>query len=249
MAGLPDPGRYYASPALTKLMFSVPADELRDRFPGREVGTIGATALPSPNSLIIVIGYNAGQLSQFPAAVEVRAIQRTPASCYNCQSGVGSGPVLEWILAVGAIALLLPVLILIATASRLSAARREERFASMRLVGATPRQISVVAAVEATVAAVTGAAVGFALFVLFRPLLIHIPFAGAPFAPGDLSLNWADVMGRRDRRSDRRGYLFVARSPPRTGVAARCEPTNVDGHAAGDPYRPASGGDCNAGLL
>ena len=44
---------------------------------------------------------------------------------------------------------MLPVLILIATANRLSTARREERFAAMRLVGATPRQISVVSAVEA----------------------------------------------------------------------------------------------------
>ena len=63
------------------------------------------------------------------------------------------------------------MLILIATASRLSAARREERFAAMRLVGATPRQISVVSAVEAVVAAVAGVAVGFALFFAFRPLL------------------------------------------------------------------------------
>lgn len=191
---LPGPGEYFASPALTKLMASLPANELRNRFPSHQIGTIGAAALPSPNSLIIVIGHTASHLSKAPGAVEVRSIQRTPASCYNCQSGAGSGPVLEWILAGGAVALLLPVLILIATASRLSAARREERFASMRLVGATPRQVSVVSAVEATVAAVAGVAVGFALFLLFRPLLIHVPVGGAPFASGDLSLNWIDVV-------------------------------------------------------
>src|ERR1019366_8002430 len=86
---------------------------------------------------------------------------------------------------------LLPVLILIATASRLSVARREERFAAMRLVGATPRQISVVSAVEAVVAAV---AVGFGLFFVFRPLLYHVPFTGVPFAQGDLSLPWIDFV-------------------------------------------------------
>jgi hypothetical protein len=101
--------------------------------------------------------------------------------------------VLKWILAGGAVALLLPVLILIATASRLSAARREERFAAMRLVGATPHQVSVVSAVEATVAAVAGVAVGFAPFFLFRPLLVHVPFTGAPLARGDLSLQGIDV--------------------------------------------------------
>jgi hypothetical protein len=191
---LPGPGEYYASPALTALLNSEPANELRDRYPGRQVGTIGAAALPSPNSLIIVVGHTVSQLSQVPGAVEVGAIQRTPANCYACQNAVGSGPVLQFILAGGAVALLLPVLILIATASRLSAARREERFAAMRLVGATPRQISVVSAVEAVVAAVAGVAVGFALFSVLRPLLYHVPFTGAPLAEGDLSLHRIEIV-------------------------------------------------------
>jgi len=191
---LPGPGDYYASPALTTLLKSVPANELRDRYPGHQIGTIGAAALPSPNSLIIVVGHSARELSQAPGAVEVRAIQRTPASCYTCQNATGSGPVLQFILVGGAVALLLPVLILIATASRLSAARREQRFAAMRLVGATPRQISVVSAVEAAVAAVAGVAVGFALFFVFRPLLYHVSFTGAPFAQGDFSLHWIDIL-------------------------------------------------------
>jgi hypothetical protein len=190
---LPGPGEFYASPALADLLRSVPTGELRGRFPGRQIGTIGAVALPSPDSLIIVTGHDARQLAQVPGAVKVRGVQQTPGSCFNCQSGTGSGPVLKWILAAGAVALLLPVLILIATASRLSAARREERFAAMRLVGATPHQVSVVSAVEATVAAVAGVAAGFALFFLLRPLLTHVPFTGAPFAQGDLALQGIDV--------------------------------------------------------
>jgi ABC-type antimicrobial peptide transport system permease subunit len=189
---LPGPGEYYASPALTALLRSEPSDELRDRFPGHQVGTLGAAALPSPNSLIVIVGYSAHQLSQAYGAVEVRNIQRTPSNCYECQNTIGSGSVLEFILAAGAVALLLPILILIATASRLSAARREQRFAAMRLVGATPRQISVVSAVEAVAAAVAGVVVGFVLFFAFRPLLYHVSFTGAPFAQGDLSLQWND---------------------------------------------------------
>jgi cell division protein FtsX len=193
IAHLPGPGEYYASPALSALMATEPANELRDRYPGHQIGTIGPSALPSPNSLIIVIGHTARQLSRAPDAVEVGAIQATPASCYACQNTMGSGTVLQFILAAGAIALLLPVLILIATASRLSAARREERFAAMRLVGATPRQVSVVSAVEAVVAAMAGVAVGFAFFFALRPLLYHVPFTGAPLAPGDLSLHLGDI--------------------------------------------------------
>lgn len=190
---IPGPGEFYASPAMTSLLRSEPASELADRFPGHQIGIIGQAALPSPNSLIIVVGHTARQLANAPGSVEVGAIQRTPANCYACQSTIGSGPILEFILAVGAVALLLPVLILIATASRLSAARREERFAAMRLVGATPHQVSVISAVEAVVAAAAGVAAGFAFFLLLRPLLIQVPFTGQPLATGDLSLHWVDV--------------------------------------------------------
>ena len=191
---LPGPGEYDASPALSALLKSVPSNQLRDRFPGRQVGTLGAAALPSPNALIVVVGYSVHQLSRAYGAVKVSSLQRTPSSCYKCQNTTGSGSVLEFILAVGAIALLLPILILIATASRLTAARREQRFAAMRLVGATPRQISVISAVEAVAAALAGVVVGFALFFALRPLLYHVSFTGAPFAQGDLSLKVNDIL-------------------------------------------------------
>ncbi len=194
MSHLPGPGQYVASPELVSLLRSQPADALRDRYPGRLVGTIGSAGLPSPNSLIIVIGHSVGQLSKQPAAIEIGAIHRGLANCYGCQSVVGSGPVLEFILVGGAVALVLPILILIATASRLSAARREERFASMRLVGATPRQISTISAVEAVIAALAGVVLGFGLFFAVRPLLYHVPFTGAPFAQGDLSLHPIDIL-------------------------------------------------------
>ena len=194
MSRLPGPGQYFASPELVSLLRSQPANELRDRYPGRLVGTIGGAGLPSPNSLIIVVGHSVGQLSKQPAAIEIGAIHRGLANCYGCQSAVGSGPVLEFILVGGAVALVLPVLILIATASRLSAVRREERFASMRLVGATPRQISTISAVEAVIAALAGVVLGFGLFFAVRPLLYHVPFTGAPLAQGDLSLHAVDIL-------------------------------------------------------
>jgi cell division protein FtsX len=65
---------------------------------------------------------------------------------------------IDLILSVTSAALLFPVLIFIGTATRLTAARREQRFAAMRLIGATPRQVSVISAVESTVAAVAGTA-------------------------------------------------------------------------------------------
>jgi hypothetical protein len=195
---LPGPGEYYASPALAKLLASTPANQLGDRYPGRQAGTIGDAALASPNSLIIIIGHTAAQMAHTPGAVQASAIVTTPpSSCDGQKCLVGAGikaSGMDLILSVVALALLFPVLIFIATATRLSAARREQRFAAMRLAGATPRQISLIAAVESTVAAIAGVAVGFGLFFVLRNPLAAVPFTGAPFFPSDLSLSLPDIL-------------------------------------------------------
>jgi cell division protein FtsX len=100
----------------------------------------------------------------------------------------------DLILSVVALAVLLPVLIFIGTATRLSAARREERFAAMRLVGATRTQVSVLAAVESTAAALLGVAAGFAIFFGLRIPVAGIPFVGQPFFPAELTLSLFDVI-------------------------------------------------------
>jgi hypothetical protein len=188
---LPGPGQFYASPALSQLLRSTPASQLGDRFAGKRIGTIGPAALPAPNSLIIMIGHTAGQLAKAPGTRQVSSIDTTP----------GGGPAgystadLEFILALGALALFFPLLVFIGTATRLSVARREQRFAALRLTGATPRQVSVIAGVEASVAALAGVAIGFILYFLAHPALVALPsFTGTPFAPGDLSLRLADIL-------------------------------------------------------
>ena len=199
----PAPGQYYASPALASLLRSTPAGELADRYPGRLAGTIGHAALPSPDSLYIIIGHTPAQLAHKPDTIAVTTIA-TAFPSGNAENpkglptsppdeGVGASGV-DLIFSVVALALLTPVLIFIATATRLSAARREQRFAAMRLVGARPRQISVIAAVESTVAATAGVAAGFGLFVVLRIPLAAIPFTGEPFFPSDLSLSLRDIL-------------------------------------------------------
>ena len=90
--------------------------------------------------------------------------------------------------------MLAPVLIFIATATRLSAARREQRFAAMRLAGATRKQVSLLAAVESTAAALLGVTLGFAVFFLLRIPVAGISFAGQPFFPSELSLSPRDIL-------------------------------------------------------
>ncbi|HEX4015302.1 MAG TPA: FtsX-like permease family protein, partial [Frankiaceae bacterium] len=211
LSRLPGPGEFYASPALSKLLRSTPAAQLGDRYPGKQVGIIGAAALPAPNTLVIVIGHTPAQLAHVRGAKEITRISTTvPSSCNeNCYFiGIDASGI-DLVLSVAAAALLFPVLVFIGTASRLSAARREQRFAAMRLVGATPRQVSIVSAVESTVAAGAGVAAGFGLFFMVRTPLAGLPFTGAPFYPSDLSLSAFDMV------------LVAAGVPIAAAVAAR----------------------------
>ncbi|HEV7203101.1 MAG TPA: FtsX-like permease family protein [Jatrophihabitans sp.] len=194
---LPGPGQYYASPALADLLRRTPAAELGDRYPGTQVGTIGAAALPAPDSLVIVVGRTVADLSHDRGARRVEHISTTrPGDCSGgCALGIGiNSRGLTLILSVVVAGLLFPVLIFIGSATRLSAARREQRFAAMRLVGATPRQISILSSVESSVATLVGVAAGFGLFFLLRPALAGIPFTGARFFTGDLLPTGPDVL-------------------------------------------------------
>jgi hypothetical protein len=218
----PAPGQYYASPALIALLRGAPANQLADRFPGHLAGAIGDAALPSPDSLVVIVGRSAAQLAHAPDSVPVTSIAtalpgyqtecvgpgcRTECHGPGCRAtpnpkGLAYFPVdpgggansVDLILSVVALAVLLPVLIFIATATRLSAARREERFAAMRLAGATRRQVSVIAAMESTMAGITGVAIGFGVFFLLRIPVAAIPFIDQPFFPAELTLSLFDIL-------------------------------------------------------
>ena len=182
---LPAPGEYYVSPALAKLLAATPADQLGARFAGTQVGK---AALTSPDSLVAIVGRVPSQLQNELGALEVRSIETAPEPHSYSEF-------LRIALGIGAIGLMLPVLVFVITATRLAAARREERLAALRLVGATPGQVNVVAAVEAALAAIAGTAAGFVLFFGFRPLVALIPFTGAPFFSSDLSLGRLAIAG------------------------------------------------------
>lgn len=188
---LPGPGQFYASPALAALLRSTPASQLGNRFDGTEIGVIGPSALPSPDDLIIIVGERASSLSKVSGAGEVTRF--ASSSTQGGPDTLGTTG-LQVVLAILALVLLFPVLVFIGTATRLSASRREQRFAAMRLSGATLRQVAVISAVEAVIAALMGVVIGFVVFFLIRPALIHVPFAGQPLEAGDLSIGLFDVL-------------------------------------------------------
>lgn len=85
--------------------------------------------------------------------------------------------------------LLLPVVSLLASTTRLAAAVRDRRLAALRLLGMTARRTRLVAGYEATALSLVGAAAGSVVFLAVRPLLQSADeawqawFGGRPLTP------------------------------------------------------------------
>ena len=177
---LPRGGEYFASPALSALLRSTPHDQLGDRFPGSQIGTIGQRALAGPEDLVVFVGHSPAELAKVSGTFRVDTIATAPGKQIW-------SPYFRDAFVVGAVAFVFPILILIGTATRLAAARREERFAALRLVGATPRQISLVASVDAIVGALLGTVLGIGIFLLARPALAATAITSARYFSNDVT--------------------------------------------------------------
>ncbi|MCW2543853.1 MAG: hypothetical protein JWM40_1405, partial [Frankiales bacterium] len=174
---LPRPGELVVSPALAAALRGTHGAELAPRLPGRVVGEIAEEGLSGPRELYAYVGVAQApkQLPGFAAAGFGREVHRA-----------GVGPELRVAAQLGAVGLLLPVLVLVATASRLSAATRDRRLAAVRLVGGSPRQVALLVSGEALLVGAFGAAAGLAVFLALRPVAARlVPVAGGVFA-GDL---------------------------------------------------------------
>ncbi|MFI7643054.1 FtsX-like permease family protein [Nonomuraea sp. NPDC049400] len=176
LSRMPGPGQYYASPALARLLDSAPREQLADRFPGTRAGMIGQAALSGPDELVIVVGGTPQEVAAMIGTRQVDTVATEPALD-------DSADVYRFGFGIAAIGLIVPVLVLVGTATRLAAARREARFAAIRLVGATSRQINILAAVDAALGALLGALAGVALFQLVRPAVAGIRITGSRFFP------------------------------------------------------------------
>lgn len=94
-------------------------------------------------------------------------------------------------LAVVALVLLVvPLASLGGAAARLSARRRDDRLATLRLLGATPATVSALAVIESVVLATVGALAGVVLYFGLVPALALIPFRGEALGVDGVLLGW-----------------------------------------------------------
>ncbi|WP_247046597.1 FtsX-like permease family protein [Arthrobacter rhizosphaerae] len=178
----PAPGQYYASPSLQRLIESTPADQLGNRF-GQFAGTIEDSALPGPDSLVVITGVTEEEVRLGGRAAMVSGFTTNPYG--------GSAVSYITVIIIGAIAVFFPVLLLIGIVTGLGAAQRRERFATLRLIGASPRVVGQVAAIETAVPSLFGAALGVLLAYLLRPAVAQIPVSGTRMFVNDLATGWA----------------------------------------------------------
>ena len=176
---VPRPGQYVASPALAGLISSAPANQLGDRY-GERVGTLSNDAVEGPDSLVAVIGMDQWQvLAQQGPGLPPQVVTELVGYDYASQ-------VWRIVAAIGAIATLVPVLLLIAIVTDLGAAQRAERFATLRLIGATPGQVARIAATETAATTLLGALLGIGAYLALIPVAARIVIGSSRFFPRDL---------------------------------------------------------------
>jgi len=171
---LPAPGQVVVSPALHEALAGPHGAELAPRLPGRVVGTIGRAGLVGPEELYAVAGASPGTLAGQTVG---RGFQGSGGPKMLVSDNGGSarvmteGPsdLLRVAVLLAGVGLVVPLLLLVITSTRLSAASRERRASAMRLVGATPRQMRTLGAFEGLVVGTLGALGGGCLFLLLRP--------------------------------------------------------------------------------
>ncbi|MEO3856692.1 ABC transporter permease [Acrocarpospora sp. B8E8] len=185
----PHPGEAWLSPALAELARQLPDDELAARF-RRQVGVLGDEALVYPGELVAVVGHK-------PDAPELTAprggdsiVDTAPVKVATLDGQASQDAKQYQMLAViASVLMVVPLLVFGGAAARLTVARRDQRLAALRLVGATPGQVVGMTVAEAVIVALAGALAGTVVFVLAVPLLAGIQMQGGPWFVADVFPN------------------------------------------------------------
>lgn len=190
LPGFPAPGQLWLSPALAGLVRADPAG-LDGRWPGMTAGTVGGRGLATPDQLMAVMG-QAPASPALTAPVVHDAVRAQSASgpvpivAFTNQAGTLVDPLYRDLSLVASVLLVVPLLVLGGAAARLGLARRDQRLAVLRLVGASSRQVVGVAAAEAGATALLGAMAGALPYAVLLPLASRVAFGGGTWFASDL---------------------------------------------------------------
>ncbi|GAA3118424.1 hypothetical protein GCM10010466_06700 [Planomonospora alba] len=186
----PAPGEVWLSPALAELARRLPADQRAARFAGKGGGTVGDEALIHPGELVAVRGWapdaavfavRDGRETDGPreGVAPTRISDFTGKPSFDAQG-------YQALALIASVLMVVPLLVFGGAAARLTVARRDQRLAALRLVGATGGQVVAMTAAEAVITASAGAVAGALLYGLLIPPLTRIEIGGGPWFAADL---------------------------------------------------------------
>ncbi|MBB5935634.1 FtsX-like permease family protein [Streptomyces zagrosensis] len=203
MPRFPEPGEVWTSPALGALIDHLP----RGRGPalapggGERAGTLGRAALTRPGELVAVVGHGPRDPAMTaPREADPRRpgdiVPPTPIADFDGRAEKWSaGGQYTALAKVATVLVIVPLLVLGASAARLSVSRRDQRLAALRLIGATPSRIAGVTTAEAAVTGAVGALFGAAGYAALLPLAAAVPVAGGHWYTADLWVGTPTLLG------------------------------------------------------
>jgi len=181
---LPDPGEVFLSPRAHDLLRDQPA--VGGLLPGHEKGLIGATGLAHPDELFAYIGTTRDKIAD-----EGRALKGWGYS-YAPFPAVEPSTLTYLRFALGSL-VLLPLGIFLSVCARLSAASRNRRLASLRLLGLSTEGTQRVNAAETVVAALLGAILGLGEYWVLNQVMTRTGLPSLRWYPADGALSVSTV--------------------------------------------------------
>ena len=185
----PEPGEIAVSPELAEHLGNDPGGFGR-RFPQEIIQILPDEILVSPDQLFAVVGVGVDPLA--PQNSGVFPVKQLGGDEANYQ-GPGFRAVRVMVV-MGAIFVLLPMLVFVATSARLSARTRQRRLAALRIIGMTTPQAAAVAAFEVAFASFAGALVGVVLWRALIPLSEKVGLGPLRWFASDVSVPFNNIV-------------------------------------------------------
>ncbi len=188
VAAWPGPGEMLVSPAVATALRDDP--DLARSLPGAVTGTVGDDGLRTPDELVVYRGVpRADQWRGGTAVVDRSSGGLVVPDTIDIPAGQVAGLVAVLVLLAG-----LPSIAFLTVAARLSAATRARRLAALHLLGAPPRLVRRVNAVEVVVLSVLGWGLGVAAYPVVNVALARSRFLGTTWFAQDTALTWLTAL-------------------------------------------------------
>lgn len=184
---VPNNGEYYLSPALKQIVDKHPEMEIQKRFGKIYKGEIPHDMVYGKDSLVVISGVDNLHSEPDSGAFPVYKFHRSNA-------GNVLPKLISKVFYLGILIVLFPVIMLLIVAAQLGGVQREQRYAALRLGGATGRQIATISLFESAAAAAIGTIGGVVIGTALRPALSNFTLSDSRYFPEQLTLSWQQYL-------------------------------------------------------